>query len=58
MTAVTLNELCDKAAAWLLRQPVDRALCPCEANYFREHLCLPQWLVEAIQRDAEKEAKR
>lgn len=46
-----LDALRRAADAWLLQQPVDRALPPAEAAFFRAHFCLPRWLVEALRRD-------
>ena len=58
MMTLDLNQLRREANDWLLQQPTDRALPPHAVAYFRAHFCLPWWLVEAIQRDEEKDARQ
>lgn len=50
-----LDALLDEANRWLLEQRSDRALSPDEIAYFRRRFCLPQYIVDAIRRDEDRE---
>lgn len=53
-----LDALEREADAWLLAQPTDRALCPCEVTFFRRRFCLPWPLVDLLRRGDEKDPER
>jgi hypothetical protein len=45
---INLSALERQADAWLLALRTDRALCPCEIQFFRKTFCIP-WPLEIVQ---------
>jgi hypothetical protein len=52
---LNLDALRDEANRWLLDQRSDRALPPDVIAYFRSRFCLPQYIMDLIRRDDDRE---